>query len=134
MAHRSHLRSDQEWITLIQDCRSSGMSDKDWCEQHHIPKSTFYHHVRQLKNSACQIQERGCKLQTPIQQVVELSFVEEELQSNKSVQMHNGSFVSDEDASVSVITVHIGSITIDITNKAAEDTIKNTLKWLPHLC
>ena len=134
MAHRSHSRSDQEWITLIQDCRSSGMSDKDWCERHQIPKSTFYHHVRQLKKSACQIQERTCKLPTPIQQVVELSFVEEELQADKSVQTHNDSFVSDEDTSVSVITVHIGSITIDITNKAAEDTIKNTLKWLPHLC
>jgi hypothetical protein len=33
---RQPRRTDQEWIDLIQECRTSGMSDKDWCEKHHI--------------------------------------------------------------------------------------------------
>lgn len=33
---RQSRRSDQEWLDLIQDCRTSGMSDKDWWDLHHI--------------------------------------------------------------------------------------------------
>lgn len=36
MVHRRPRRSDQEWLELIQQCRSSGLTDKQWCEQHNI--------------------------------------------------------------------------------------------------
>lgn len=52
---RQARRSDQEWFALIQECRSSGMTDKDWCENHQIERSKFYYHIRRLRNKACMI-------------------------------------------------------------------------------
>ena len=28
--------SDEKWLNLINECRSSGLSDKDWCMEHQI--------------------------------------------------------------------------------------------------
>lgn len=40
--------SDEKWLDLISECRSSGLSDKDWCMEHQIGISTFYYHVKRL--------------------------------------------------------------------------------------
>ena len=37
--------SDEKWLDLISECRSSGLSDKDWCMEHQIGISTFYYHA-----------------------------------------------------------------------------------------
>lgn len=29
-------RSQEEWLELIQECRCSGMTDRDWCDQHQV--------------------------------------------------------------------------------------------------
>lgn len=42
-------------MTLIQECRSSGLSDKCWCEEKHIHTSSFYYQIRKLKKLAFQI-------------------------------------------------------------------------------
>ena len=31
MVQRHPKRSDQEWMELIQECRTSGLTDKAWC-------------------------------------------------------------------------------------------------------
>lgn len=36
MVQRHPKRSDQEWMELIQECRTSGLTDKAWCERNHI--------------------------------------------------------------------------------------------------
>lgn len=46
--HRKPQRIDQEWLDLIQECRASGISDKDWCdlqfgeEKHYICMAAIY--------------------------------------------------------------------------------------------
>ena len=47
--------TDQEWLKLIQDCRTSGLSDKAWCEANNIVSSTFYNAVTRLRKKACDI-------------------------------------------------------------------------------
>ena len=48
-------RSQDEWLALIQECRSSCMTDRDWCEQHGIVVSSFYNAVKRLRKKACDI-------------------------------------------------------------------------------
>ena len=38
----------EEQLKLINECRSSGMTDIDWCREHGIAVSTFYYFHRQL--------------------------------------------------------------------------------------
>ena len=41
MLKKNPRRTDKEWLDLIQECRSSGLSDKCWCQEHHIHTSNF---------------------------------------------------------------------------------------------
>ena len=40
---RNERRTDEEWLSLIQQCRSSGFSDRAWCEQNDISKIVSCH-------------------------------------------------------------------------------------------
>ena len=46
---------DRYWYDLICQCRESGLTDKQWCMEHDIHASTFYRHVRTLRNLSCEI-------------------------------------------------------------------------------
>ena len=56
MVQRHPKRSDQEWMELIQECRTSGLTDKAWCERNHIQRSSLYYHIRRFRNMACKSQ------------------------------------------------------------------------------
>ena len=53
MVQKRIRRTDQEWLDLIQECRTSGLTDKAWCEQQHIQRSNFYYQIRRLRKKAC---------------------------------------------------------------------------------
>ena len=40
---RNKRRTDEEWLSLIQQCRSSGFSDRVWCEQNDFSKIVSCH-------------------------------------------------------------------------------------------
>ena len=49
--------NDEHWLNLITQCRSSGLTDRQWCIENGIPVSTFYYHVRALRKKACEVPE-----------------------------------------------------------------------------
>ena len=44
------IRKDEQ-IKLITECRQSGLTDYEWCNQHGIKPGTFYNWVKRLKKS-----------------------------------------------------------------------------------
>ena len=48
---RSKRTSPEEQQRLITECRQSGLTDYEWCQQHSIKVSTFYAWVHRLKQS-----------------------------------------------------------------------------------
>ena len=50
---RSPRKSADEQYALIMECRSSGLSDQQWCMQHDINPGTFYNWVKRLRRKAC---------------------------------------------------------------------------------
>nr|WP_187142775.1 hypothetical protein [Acetivibrio ethanolgignens] len=52
MRKRNPRRTDEEWINLNQEYRSSGLSDKCWREEHHIHTSNFYYQIRRPRKKA----------------------------------------------------------------------------------
>ena len=62
---RSAIRSPEEWLALITECRQSGLSDAAWCEQQGIPVSSFYNAATRLRKKACEIPEPAGKSATP---------------------------------------------------------------------
>ena len=76
MSKRNPRRTDKEWLDMIQECQSSGLSDKCWCQEHHIHTSNFYYQIRRLRQKACEIPEPVHSSFSGKQEVVPLSFEE----------------------------------------------------------
>lgn len=74
---RNAKRSDQEWIALIQKCRTSGLGDKEWCDLREIPISSFYTKITKLHCKACDIPKARHHVIREIQQVVPLPIIDE---------------------------------------------------------
>ena len=127
MAKRNPRRTDEEWLALIQECRSSGLSDKCWCQEHHIHTSNFYYQVRRLRQKACEIPEPACAAFSGKPEVVQLSF-EEQTACRKSIQMEPDGIAN------SAIKITYHSFQIEITNAADRETIFHTLSALQTLC
>jgi len=128
MSKRNPRRTDEEWLNLIQECRSSGLSDKCWCEEHHIHTSNFYYQIRRLRNKACDIPEPASSSFSSKQEIVQVSFdepavlpVQEKISCDPS---------SDETA----VRITLHGFQIEITNAAASETVFNTLSALQRLC
>ncbi len=127
---RQPRRTDQEWLELIQECRTSGMSDKDWCDQHHIQRSSFYYHIRRFRDSACTIPEASLPMVQGKQEVVQLRISDSDPSPIHTPALNN----SLEFAGDTVIRLTVHGIRIEITNAAAGETIANTITALQILC
>lgn len=55
--HYSKRRSNDEWMTLVTECRQSGLTDDAWCQQNGIAISSFYNAVHRLREQACAVPE-----------------------------------------------------------------------------
>lgn len=117
------LRTDEEWIKIIQKCKSSGFSDIEWCKQNNIAVSTFYRKLNKLRIKAC-ANEHTKPVIHDKQEVIEVNMHPEQLQSNQQPLTNNDI----------ALRLNINGITIDILNSAAKTTIENTLQSLRLLC
>lgn len=123
---RNANRTEKEWVDLIQKCRTSGLGDKDWCEQHCIPISTFYTKITRLRRKACEIPDARHRVVRESQQVVPLSVIDEIPAPYRN---------SEPDVRTTpAVTLKINDYCIEISNHAARDTILNTLSVLQQLC
>ena len=50
--------NDSFWLERITQCRSSGLTDRQWCIENGIPVSTFYYHVRALRKKPVKYRKR----------------------------------------------------------------------------
>ena len=126
---RNQRRTDQEWVTLIQKCRTSGLGDKDWCEQQGIPISTFYTKITRLRKKACDIPPANHRVVRECQQVVPLPIIDEAAQLYVCISNN-----ADTDKAAPALILKAGGYCIEISNHAARDTIMNTLSVLQELC
>ncbi len=52
---KNHKRTLDEWMSIIMECRQSGLSDAAWCEPNGISVSCFYNAVSRLCKKACDV-------------------------------------------------------------------------------
>ena len=63
--------TDDQCANALQECRKSGLTDKDWCAEHEIHPSSFYRAIRRLRKKACPIPSHDKKT-VPLKQEVAL--------------------------------------------------------------
>ncbi|MGN0267238.1 MAG: IS66 family insertion sequence element accessory protein TnpA [Lachnospiraceae bacterium] len=121
--------SDRRWFDLIQECRTSGKSDRQWLAENGIAPPTFYYHVKQLRKKACEIPAGLSNRVSEIQEVVPL--VIEDIPSGKPVALSDEPDIRSDNTT---IRLTIRGVTVGITNDATQAIIQNTIAALRFLC
>ena len=107
-------KTTEYWLSLIEQCRNSGLTDRQWCLENNIPFSTFYYHVSDLRKKACDLPQTNTSEITPYKQdVVPLQIINEQAPS------------AEESAA---IRIQVKGISIDIRDNDASATPCQVLK------
>lgn len=80
----------QEWAMLIQECNASGLTKREFCQQHGISEKSFYYWLRKLRTQAA---EAAGPLLVPLEpaptaeEVLEIRYLGAELKLPAGVDM-----------------------------------------------
>lgn len=118
--------SDEYWRDLILAARTSGLTDAMWCEKHGVVKSSFYNHIRKLRNKGYEIPEATGVTCAPVkQEVVPITLVEEEpLPATPSYETNPNP----------ALCLYLNGTKIEISNHADATLIRSTLLVVNSLC
>lgn len=129
MSNRAPSRSFEEQYELVMQCRTSGLSDYQWCLAHDINPGTFYNWVRRLRKRACNIPNAaGCNSYAPgtAPDVVKLEIIPEADVKNPEYTVPYRP-VSDMQSSIEIKTE---TTQIRIGNNADPVLLKTVLDWI----
>lgn len=120
----------EDQIKLIMECRRSGLSDYQWCEQNGIHPGNFYNWVSKLRKNGYTFPESEAKMNaTPnIQEVVKVDLIPESEPAPSQLVEQNVSLSVPGAAPVVAVELLIGNITLRLYNGADEHLIQSTLR------
>lgn len=139
------LMSDDQWIKFLQECRSSGMSDKDWCIMHGIHPSTLYKVIKRLRKKSCEIPDHEETTTSLKQEVALVASIDEngvitkpqsfetELPSDKNTSMLPLTPSIPEQLETTVRIVMPSGVKVELSNSANAATIRSILGALQTL-
>lgn len=127
----SNIKSLEEKYKLVQECRKSGLSDREWCFRKGIPQSTFYQWLAKLRDRACysipETQSKNSGIsKVQKQEVVKLNVYPENTNYEKSPLNETKIYSYDKPA----ITIEIEGIRLSVENYADPTLLAQTLKMI----
>jgi hypothetical protein len=108
-----------KWTAIIRECRSSGQTVAVWCSEHNINQKTYYYWLKRVRDAAC---EALPALNADNNSIVPVNI------PHSAANTHP----TDQKSSTAMV-VHLGSVTLEITNSASAVLIENTLKALQYV-
>ena len=120
----------EDQLRLIMECRQSGLTDYQWCEQNGIHPGNFYNWVSKLRKQGYTFPESEAKSNAlpNVQEVVKVDLIPS---PDPSLQMeHNASLAETSDSPTVAAELCIGGITLRLFNGADEQLIQNTLRCI----
>ena len=133
MVQKRSNRTDQDWMKLIKECRSSGLTDKDWCDTHNISPSSFYYHLRRLRQKACEIPGAMSSSKISLRQEVVPVEIRDEESPMPAVTTDPVPQISGP-LTRAAICIRFRNVEIEILNGADSDVIRDTLSAVGGLC
>ena len=129
MSDQKSYRSKEEWFSLIQQCRQSGMTDAQWCLANGISRHTFNNAIKRLRKCAYAIPSRSPRdvydLTSSVQDVVKVDIVPDvplpkEIVPEAAPHLDNSH----------MIEITFGDIHISLSNGADPVLVSKTLSLL----
>ena len=129
MSESRSYRTKDEWLSLIQECRKSGMSDIQWCQLNGINHDSFYSAVKRLRKSSYSIPSRKphgmYDITVPEQDVVKVDIVPD-TQPSKEHMPEPAPHIDNPH----MIEITMGDIHISLDNGADPVLVSKTLSLL----
>lgn len=122
-------KADQ--IKLIMECRRSGLSDYQWCEQNGIHAGTFYNWVSKLRKSGYTFPESQSRTNdTPaVQDVVKVDLIDYG-KTSSSMMEQNATILASADTDAVAAELLFGNVTLRLYNSADEKLLQNILRCI----
>ena len=130
--------SDKHWVSMIDECRSSGLSDYEWCREHQISSTTFYNHAKKLRALACEPEQHDYSVPAAGQNVVQVS-VTDEGDSKRSPVLPSTTISRKTDPArlntvEPAMVITISGIRAEFSNSASASLIRRTINALQLSC
>ena len=120
-----------EQIKLIMECRRSGLSDYQWCQNQGINPGTFYNWVSKLRKAGYIIPDSESKTSgvSVRQEVVKLDLVESEISTPTMVEQ-NASHLALPDIPCIAAEIECGNIKVRLFNGADTTVVQNIIQCI----
>lgn len=132
---KAQRRTADEQYQLIMECRSSGLSDYQWCTEHDINPGTFYNWVKRLRKKACyaipSATGRGDYKPALKQDVVKLEVIPDH---QSSVIPDVGNTLLPPEETSPAIEIILGTVSIKISNGVDPKLLSQILKTVTGTC
>ena len=128
MSEKRKTRNGQEWLELVQECRASGLSDREWCQKHSISIKTFHNKVSGLRKKAYELPKTHAAPSKQEAAPVALAA------SPLLCPGHPACDTLRAPATSAAVTARMPGYSVEIADGASQDTISNTLLALGRLC
>ena len=122
---KTQRRTADEQYQLIMECRSSGLSDYQWCTEHNINPGTFYNWVKRLRKNGCgDVPEKN-----------QLSTYEQSHQEVVKIEMNSISVPTDmnKNTDTAAMELMIGNVNLRISNETDPLLLAKTIQILAEL-
>ena len=133
----NNTKNTTDWMQLIQECRTSGLSDREWCSQNGIPVSTFYYHIKRLREQACDIPASVSRNAAARQEVVRLDIIDELPGTVRNEQVSaaaGGHPVPPVFPESTAVRINCGGAVLEVMNGAGTEVIRAALLAVRGLC
>lgn len=115
--------TDEQWLDIFQQCKTSGISDLQWCRQNHIAPSTFYYRLNKLRKESSEHTVAAKDMLPEYHEVVPLIVCDEDTSSNHP-----------EVSASPSIRISLGDIRLDVFRDADRTLIAETLMAVKSIC
>jgi hypothetical protein len=114
----NHQAKMIEWKELITECRRSGKSVSEWCEENSIKPSQYYYCLRTVRNGEIVLANKQ-------DGVLQLQFAQVKIKEETPAARQNGSTCA---------VLRSGSFSLEITNEADLKVLEHVLRMLGNRC
>ena len=102
----------RQWAQIIQNCQESGITVVAWCKQNNVKIKSYYYWLRRIRSIACESSSMQPSVNNP--QIVPVSLRQQKQSA--------------------AVTIHLPSVSVDIYNGAARETIETVIAELKSIC
>lgn len=125
------FKTDQEWFDFIQRCRTSGMSDSDFCREQGVSRTSLYRHIRKLREKAYELPKKHEDKHEVVQLEVYGDMLTDPITASVEEVEEAG---NSQERNESRIHIICGGFHVDIDEGADRSTLQDTLSILQKIC